>query len=149
MLFRSIQVAGNANIANARITGAVTAIGNIVAGNFYTVGTGNVGTLYVGAGGASINGYTKVTGNMDITGNVNVTGNVNYSNVTELVVGDPLIYVADENPGDAWDIGIVGAYVTSSVHKHTGIARNHTNGTWTFFTNLPDEPTTEIGRAHV
>jgi hypothetical protein len=103
--------------------------------------------LYVGSGGANINGYTKITGNIDVTGNFNVTGNLNYQNVTDLVVGDPLIYLAANNVGDTDDIGIVGNY-NDGTYAHTGVARDHTDGTWKFFSGVTNEPTTSIDWAN-
>ena len=143
----NLDVSGNANLATARITGALTSIGNVVGGNLITSGIANVETLFVGAGGANINGYTKITGNIDVTGNINVTGNLNYSNVTDLVVGDPLIYIGANNTGDLYDLGIVASY-NDGTYVHTGLARNHNNGTWTFFDNVVQEPTTVIDWAN-
>ena len=142
-----VTAVGNVSAGNLLTTGIVSAGGNIIGANLVTTGTANANTLYIGTGGANINGYTKITGNIDVTGNFNVTGNLNYSNVTDLVVGDPLIYIGEGNPGDAYDLGIVASFVNSG-YKHTGIARNHTNGTWTFFTNVVAEPTTVIDWAN-
>jgi filamentous hemagglutinin len=144
----NLTVGGNANLTTARVSGSLTTIGNVSAGNIFTAGVSNVGTLYVGSGGANINGTTTITGNIDVTGNFNVTGNLNYSNVTDLNVGDPLIYIGDSNPGDSYDLGLVASYVISTQHQHTGIARNHTNSTWTFFANVIAEPTTTIDWAN-
>jgi len=142
-----LTVAANANIANARISGALTAIGNITGGNIVTGGTANVTTLFVGVNGANINGYTKINANLDVTGNVNVTGNLNYSNVTDLVVGDPLIYIGANNPGDTYDLGIVASYTVGTL-KYTGIARNEVDSVWTFFDNVATLPTTVIDWAN-
>jgi filamentous hemagglutinin len=142
-----LTVAANANIANARIGGTLTTIGNITGGNLVTGGTANVSALFVGSTGANINGYTKINANLDVTGNVNVTGNLNYSNVTDLVVGDPLIYIGANNPGDTYDLGIVASYTTGTL-KYTGIARNEVDGVWTFFDNVATHPTTVIDWAN-
>jgi filamentous hemagglutinin len=142
-----LTVAANANIANARISGTLNTIGNITGGNIVTGGTANVAALFVGANGANINGYTKINANLDVTGNINVTGNLNYSNVTDLVVGDPLIFIGANNPGDTYDLGIVASYTVGTL-KHTGIARNEVDGVWTFFDNVAAQPTTVVDWAN-
>ena len=142
-----LTVAANANIANARIGGTLTTIGNITGGNIVTGGTANVSALFVGVNGANINGYTKINANLDVTGNINVTGNLNYSNVTDLVVGDPLIFIGANNPGDTYDLGIVASYTVGTL-KYTGIARNEVDGVWTFFDNVATQPTTVVDWAN-
>ena len=113
------------------------AVGNVTAGGNITSGTG----ITVTTGGMN------VTGNINVTGNFNVTGNLNYSNVTDLVVGDPLIYIGANNTGDIVDLGIVASY-NNGTYKHTGIARNYTNDIWTFFDGVVAEPTTVIDWAN-
>ena len=143
----SLTTASQPNITSIGTQTTLSATANITGGNLVTAGTSNVGTLYVGSGGANINGYTKITGNIDVTGNFNVTGNLNYQNVTDLVVGDPLIYLAANNVGDTDDIGIVGNY-NDGTYAHTGVARDHTDGTWKFFSGVVAEPTTSIDWAN-
>ncbi len=89
----------------------------------------------------------NVGGNIDVTGNINVTGNLNYSNVSELVIGDPLIYLGANNSGNIVDLGIVASYNDGS-YQHTGLARDHTDGTWKLFTDVVNEPTTVIDWAN-
>jgi len=143
-----LTAGGNANVGNLGTTGFVLAVGNVTGGSLNTTGTATIGTLSVTTGGAGITGDINATGNFNLTGNMNVTGNLNYSNVTNLVVGDPLIYIGANNPGDSYDLGIVASYIDTSVEKHTGVARNHNNGVWTFYSNLITEPTTVIDWAN-
>lgn len=118
------------------------ATGNLAASFLYSAGniTANTG-LTVTTGGMN------VTGNIDVTGNFNVTGNLNYSNVTDLVVGDPLIYLGANNTGDLYDLGFVASY-NDGVYEHTGLARNHVTDYWTFFDGVVQEPTTVIDWAN-
>ena len=118
------------------------ATGNLAAQVLYANGniTANTGLTVVSGG-------INVTGNIDVTGNFNVTGNLNYSNVTDLVVGDPLIYIGANNTGDLYDLGIVASY-NDGVYEHTGIVRNHTTDYWTFFDGVVNEPTTVIDWAN-
>jgi hypothetical protein len=142
-----LTVSGQSNLAGLRTTGAITAIGNLSAGNIFTAGLSNVQTLYVGTGGANINGDTTITGNIGVTGNFTVTGNLNYQNVTDLVVGDPLIYIGEDNTSDLVDLGLVVSY-DDGTYQHGGMARNHTDGVWKFFSNVIAEPTTVIDWAN-
>lgn len=126
----------NSNLAFNAATGNLSATilnasGNITAGTGITVTTGGM----------------TITGNIDVTGNFNVTGNLNYSNVTDLVVGDPLIYMGANNTGNLYDLGIVASY-NDGTYQHTGLARNHNNGYWTFFDDVAQEPTTVIDWAN-
>lgn len=144
----SLRVGGNANIGNLTVVGSFSSLGNITGGNLVTNGIANVNELYVGSTGANINGYTKINANLDVTGNINVTGNLNYSNVTDLVVGDPLIFIGANNAGDTYDLGLVAEYNNGAVGIHTGIARNEVNGYWTFFDGVVNQPTTVIDWAN-
>lgn len=89
----------------------------------------------------------NVTGNVNC-GNLNVTGNIANISVVDLVVDDPLILLAANNVADTDDIGIVGIYDDGSV-QHTGLARDHTDGVWKFFTDLAATPTTVVDWANV
>jgi len=138
----TLNVTGNANVGNI---GAVAGVftGNVSANNLTTTTKITAGNgLQVTTGTLSV-----LAGNLDVTGNLNVTGNVNYSNVTDLVVGDPLIYVGANNTGDTYDLGIVASY-NDGTYYHTGIARDASNNTWTFFDGVVAEPTTVIDWAN-
>ena len=123
---------GNANIS-------VGGTSNVAV--FATTGVTVTGTLTTGA--QAITGVVNQTGNLNITGNLNVTGNVNYTNVNDLVVGDPLIYMAANNVANLDDIGIVGNF-DNGTYQHTGFARDASNGTWKLFSNVIPEPTNTI-----
>ncbi len=139
----SLNVSGNANVGNigggiAAFTGNVSG-NNLSATNSITAGNG----LTVTTGALSV-----LSGNLDVTGNLNVTGNVNYSNVTDLVVGDPLIFIGANNSGDTYDLGIVAEYNNGSSNIHTGIARNASTDYWTFFDGVTAQPTTVVDWAN-
>ena len=132
-----------ANIANS-VAGANVSgqVGNaLIAGTVYTAAQPNitsVGTL-LGLG---------ITGNIDVTGNINVTGNLNYDNVTDLVVGDPLIFLGANNTGNLYDLGFVASYTVSNTFYHTGLARDATDGTYKLYDQVITEPTTVIDFAN-
>jgi hypothetical protein len=137
-----LSVTGNANVGNIGAAAGVFT-GNISANNLTTTNKVTAGNgLQVSAGT-----LTVTNGNLDVTGNINVTGNLNYSNVTDLVVGDPLIYIGANNTGDLYDLGIVASY-NNGTYYHTGIARNASNDYWTFFDGVVAEPTTVIDWAN-
>jgi hypothetical protein len=136
------------NITSVGTLTILTSTGNITGGNLVTAGSANVGSgISVSGGGASIIGAVGITGDINVTGNFNVSGNLNYQNVTDLVVGDPLIYLAANGVGDTDDIGIVGNY-NDGAYRHTGLARDHSDDIWKFFTDLAPEPTTVIDWAN-
>jgi hypothetical protein len=131
-----------ANIANS-VAGANVSgqVGNaLIAGTVYTNAQPNItstGTLL---------GLT-VTGNLNITGNINATGNLNYQNVTDLVVGDPIIFIGANNTGNLYDLGFVASY-DDGTHQHTGFARDATDGVWKLFDDVVAEPTTTVDFAN-
>jgi hypothetical protein len=84
-----------------------------------------------------------MTGNINLTGNVNATGNLNYNNVTDLVVGDPLIYLGANNSGNLYDLGFIATW-NDGLDQHGGFVRNHLNGVWGVFGNVVAEPTTVV-----
>jgi hypothetical protein len=130
----SLQSSGDVVVAsltsNTTINSAGTATVNALTSNT---------AITVSSGGVNVTGASQFTGNMSITGNLNVSGNINTVNSNVLVVQDPIIYVGENNPGNNWDLGIVGSY-TDSTYKHTGMLHNHITGKWTFFDNLITEP---------
>lgn len=139
----SLDVSGNASAGNLSTGGDLSVTGNASANNLSTTNKVTAGNgLQVTTGALSV-----LAGNLDVTGNLNVTGNVNYSNVTDLVVGDPLIYLGANNTGDTYDLGIVGSY-NQGTYYHTGIARNAADDYWTFFDGVVAEPTTVIDWAN-
>jgi hypothetical protein len=131
----TVGIANTSNVVvvsttGANITGVLGVTGTITGGNLSTAGT-------------LAAGITTITGNLNVTGNVNATGNLNYQNVTDLVVGDPLIYIGANNVGDLDDLGFVANW-DDGVYQHGGLARDATDGIWKLFGNVIPEPTTVI-----
>jgi cytoskeletal protein CcmA (bactofilin family) len=79
-----------------------------------------------------------------VAGNLTVTGNLTYLNVDNIVIQDPLFYVAEGNQFDFLDIGIVGNYTKNSFNQHGGIVRDASDSIWKFFANVEAEPTTTV-----
>ena len=97
---------------------------------------------------SSITGALVVNGGVGIGGNLWVAGNIYASNLisintSTLTVTDPMLYLTASSPFPYnYDIGFYSAYVggTPSHYQHTGVVRNYTNDTWTFFSNVTTEP---------
>jgi len=87
-----------------------------------------------------------VTGTFDshvqIAGDLTVSGNVTTTNVSDLIVSDPLIHLAANNEtSDIVDIGFVGHYSDDggSTKKHVGFFRDASDGgVFKLFTNSQD-----------
>jgi len=125
---------GNIAGANAGVK-AYLESGSMINANF------DGGTLY--ATGIANLGPTTVNGNLVVAGNISATGNLTYINVQDLVIDDPLIQLAANNPGDVEDLGIVAGYYNGA-NLHTGIARDYTDKTWKVFENVASNPNTVI-----
>lgn len=93
--------------------------------------------------GGTISGNVEITGNLSVSGNLFVSGNVTAINANNLTLKDSIIYLAEDNPANTVDIGIVGSF-TENIYQHTGIIRDSTDGTWKFFSNVVTEPGTTI-----
>jgi len=85
-------------------------------------------------------------GTVSIGGNLYVSGTAAYINVADLVVDDALIYLANSNPANLLDIGLVAHFTQAPLgYQHTGLVRRAGEGrpgTWTLFSGLTTEPLT-------
>jgi hypothetical protein len=82
-----------------------------------------------------------ITGDFSITGNLFIGGNTTSVSANNLVVNDPLIYLANDNPSDIIDIGFIGSYINgTSAHVHTGLYREHTDKEYYLFQGYDAEP---------
>jgi hypothetical protein len=147
------NISGNVVTANAFV-GDGGALSNIQYSNIVgAYGNSNVAD-YLPTNNANISGNVitgnvmSLNGDLSVSGNVYVAGNVNYTDVTNLDVGDPIIFIGSNNVSDIVDLGIVGQYNSGNADLHTGLARDHSDGIWKLFTNLATEPTTVIDWAN-
>jgi hypothetical protein len=153
----NVTVGGQANLlvittTGANIAGTLNATGNANVGNIgatnanltaMTVsGNANIGNLSLGTGTLT-SGPVNITGNLTVTGNITAVGNLNYTQVTDLVVGDPLVFFAHDNTANLYDLGIVVEW-NDGVQQHGGFARDATDGIWKLFANVVSQPTTVI-----
>jgi hypothetical protein len=145
LLVNGLSVISSTNANTLSLSGNISGgnlSGSLITGTLTTAAQQNitsVGTL----NSLTITGPMNFTGNLDITGNINATGNLNYENVSDLVVGDPLIYIGEDNTGNLFDLGIIVTW-NDGVYQHGGWARDASDGTWKLFGNVIPEPTTTI-----
>jgi hypothetical protein len=85
-------------------------------------------------------GVTTIGGNLVVQGNLFVNGNTTTINANNLTINDSLIYLADDNPADTLDIGLVSAFTNAIRYQHTGFVRDATDGVWKLFANVVPEP---------
>jgi hypothetical protein len=99
----------------------------------------------VGASTPNTGAFTTLTttGDVTIAGNLTVNGNSTVINANNITINDTLIYMANANPANSYDIGIVGHF-TAGTYQHTGIVRDATSNIWTFFSNIAAEPAGNI-----
>lgn len=103
----------------------------------------NTANTKFSANGGTIFGSVTITTDLNVNGNVYLGGNVTTLSSNNLSITDPLIYLAENNPSNLQDIGIVGSF-TGNKYQHTGIVRDATDGVWKLFSNVSAEPTTTI-----
>ena len=77
--------------------------------------------------------------------NLTVTGIRTVVSSTNLVVDTPIIYLAEANPGNSYDIGIIGHFVQSPVgYQHTGLFRKASENKWYLASGIKTEPTNQV-----
>lgn len=138
-----------ANAANGMAVGAYnTANGaNGLAQGAYNTANGANGlaaSAYNKANtGGTFTGSVVIDQDLTVSGNVTFLGNVISQSAQDLIINDPLIYVANNNPGNTYDIGLVGNF-NDGVYQHTGIVRDASSNQWKLFSNVVSEPTTTV-----
>ena len=101
------------------------------------------------SGGVGIGEDLYVNNNVYIGGDINITGSITGDltsvDVTNLVVTDPLIYLAEGNPNDSVDIGIFAALNHGGAsYEHTGLIRDASDsGKWKLASGMSD-PTSNV-----
>ena len=105
-------------------------------------GIANTLALIVNAGDQTIDGTLTLSGLI-------VQGNTTTVNTTDLLVQDPLIYLAsNQYDTNLLDVGITAAYGTEGMdeddHLHTGLVKDVTTGRWKLFSNVPHPIANEI-----
>jgi len=149
-----VQFSSNIN-STSNITGALTVSGGAgITGNINTSGlvaitnTLNSANINSGAltvlGGAGIVGNLNIGGDITCVGDFTVNGTFTTTGTDALVVEDPFVFLANANPGDSFDTGIVSQYTEAGITRYTGYFRDITDGKYKLFGNLTVKPTTVV-----
>ena len=122
---------------------STTAPGKVVIGNA-DINGGTIDGTSIGFTAAASGVFTgiRTSGDVSIGGNLFVEGSSAFVNTNNLIVNDPIIFLAEGNPGDTVDIGFTGAYNHPSLPRHTGLVRDASSGgtgEWTLFSGLTSE----------
>jgi hypothetical protein len=120
--------------ANTATTNAATADQKAVSAGSYANSSYNhansafstANTKYDSSGGT-------ISGDVNITGNLNVVGNTVTHSSNSFVVNDPLILLANNNPGNLLDTGFISHYIEGGVTKHSGLVRDSSANTYYLF----------------
>jgi hypothetical protein len=74
---------------------------------------------------ANTTGNQTIDGTLNISGNLNVTGTSTFIDTVNLVVEEPMIFLANNNTsGDVVDIGFAGIYNNGAANVWTGLIRH-------------------------
>jgi hypothetical protein len=104
----------------------------------------STGALVV-RGGIGLLGNLNVGGNVTITGEITLGGGGNTVSLDSLQVDGPIVFVANGNPADTFDIGIVGEFTDDGTVRYTGAVRDASdNGIYKIFSNANSENQTDI-----
>jgi hypothetical protein len=86
-----------------------------------------------------------VSGDLVVNGSLTISGSATQINTSDLLVNDPLIYLAVNASGvytdDILDVGFIAAYGPhpsgGSAHYHRGLVFDQTDDKWKLFSNTP------------
>ena len=135
-------------VANTAITNAATAdqkavsAGSYANGAFGVANTASVNATSAGSYANSAFGVANtkynssggtISGDVSITGNLNVVGATITHSANSFVINDPLILLANNNPGNVVDTGFISHYVEGGVTKHSGLVRDSSANTYYLF----------------
>jgi hypothetical protein len=80
-----------------------------------------------------------ISGDLTVTGNLFVSGNTTTYTSNNVVINDPIILLANNNTGNALDVGFVAHYIENDILKHTGLVKDVSTNTWYLFDNYTPE----------
>lgn len=147
-------VATSANTGSFRVQGGAGVSGKLYVGEeVYILGTTQAENINSGAlqvdGGVGIAKNTYVGGDLQVAGDFTVAGQFTTTAADSLVLNDPFVFLANANPGDNLDTGLVSSYNDGLDQRYTGIFRDITDGKYKLFDNLLVAPTTVVDTANV
>lgn len=103
-------------------------------------------------GALRVQGGVGIQGNLNVAGNVSIVGNLTFGgagttvSTSTLTVENPIIFLANANNANTFDIGTVGRYRTGS-NVFTGLVRQAATGGWRLFDGVTSIPTTTVNWA--
>lgn len=113
--------------ANTSTTNAATADQRAVTSGVYAnAAYAFANTRYSATGGT-------ISGDVSITGNLTILGNTITQSANDLVIDDPIILLANNNPGNLLDTGFVSHYIEGGTTKHSGLVRHSSSNTYYLF----------------
>jgi len=134
----ALTVDGGAGIdGNVNISGRVAIFDSTES---TSVSTGSFKT----AGGAGIVGNLNVGGDITCVGDFTVNGTFTTTGTDSLAVTDPFIFLANNNPGDTYDSGVITQFYDGANIRYSGYFRDITDAKYKLFTNLLTQPTTTV-----
>ena len=131
-----------------RVTGGVGITQKLIVGDdvsFLSTTTSvdsTSGALIVN-GGVGVGENLSVGGTLSVAGDFVVAGSFTTTSADSLVLNDPFLFLANANPGDALDTGVVSSY-NDGITRFTGLFRDITDGKYKLFDNLDVSPTTTV-----
>lgn len=137
-------VIGNNVVDNISFLGRANTNFNPAANTTYDIGTSGQRWNYIYAANVhSTRGY--IEGNLEVGGDLIITGNLVTTNVSSVIVSDPLIFLASNNTtGDLVDIGFVGGYYDGATARYTGVARHAATDAYYLFKNYTPAPNNNV-----
>lgn len=133
---------------SADVSGNLSNVGNITGSGALTISSGGTNTdITLSPNGNGIVRLTSdfhassanFTGNVSIGGNLYISGSATTVNQNQLVIDDPIIYMANNNPSDTYDIGFAANYVSTGYY-HTGLIKAAGTDNWYLFSTMVAEP---------
>lgn len=138
------------NAGNSTTTSQTTFSNLISSGSIGINGTTqstntSTGALVV-AGGAGVAKNLFVGGNLEVSGSVFISGSAFTVSSSNIVLNDPLLYLAHNNSANISDLGFVASF-NDGTYQHSGLVRDATDGRWKLFSGVIPEPDTTVNFA--
>ena len=131
------------------VNGGIGAVGNINTSGRVVI-TDNTQSTSLTTGSLITNGGIAAIGNLNIGGDITcvgaftVNGTFTTTGSESLTVTDPFIFLANANPGDSFDTGVISEFFDGTNTRYTGYFRDVTDQKFKLFGNLLTKPTTVV-----
>jgi hypothetical protein len=133
----TVIFSGNTS-STSNTTGALQVLGGAgVTGNINTSGivtiTNTTNSANISTGALVVSGSIGAAGNLTVgqnitcVGDFTVNGTFTTTGTDALVVNDPFIFLANANPGDTYDSGVISQYFDGVANRYTGYFRDITD----------------------